>query len=220
MKTIYTLLLTILCNLAVAQFAIIDDKDGFSNIRSTAQLGNNIQDKLENGHFVFCIDATGNWMNVDYELKNQSNNGFIYKDRLKLVTSFEKVGVVTKDSSNAVFKNDSIKITVTSQPFDKTKHKFANGLVNGKPMWGCDGNMPREEYKSITVAWGSKKLVLPKAAIDDLFDPHVEKMQVNYDKTNNVLYIQTDGSDGAGGYEVIWKVVNDIYKGRYVTIGV
>ena len=55
MKIFYTILLTILSKLALAQFAVIDDKDGYSNVRRTAEAGNNVQDKLENGHFVYII---------------------------------------------------------------------------------------------------------------------------------------------------------------------
>jgi len=229
MKIITTFILVVLSNLAVAQFAVIDDKDGYCNIRRTAALGNNVQDKLENGHFVYIMESDGNWVNVDYDLKDQHNinNGFVYKDRLKVVTAFEKVGMLSKGANNAVFKNDSIKVTVTSQPFDKTKHTFTYdkemkdfiGKIDGKQAWGTDGNMPAVEFKAITVMLGSKTMMLPKLALENLFEAHIATMEVNYDKTNNTLYIQASASDGAGSYFVIWKIVNGVYRERYIAYG-
>lgn len=232
MKITYTVLLTILSNLAVAQFAIIDDKDGYSNVRRTAEAGNNIQDKLENGHFVYCMEINGNWVNVDYDLKgkdvnNNNSNGFVYKDRLKIVTTFEKVSMVSKGTNSAVFKNDSIKVTVTSLPFDKTKHRMTYdkesknfiGEIDGKPCYGTDGGMPTVEFKAITVMLRDKTMILPKSAIENLFEAHIGSMQVNYDKISNTLYIQASASDGAGSYFVIWRIVNGMYKERYIAYG-
>lgn len=83
MKTFYTFLLLMLVNLVHGQFAIINDKDGNCNVRSTAESGNNITDKLENGHFVFCFETKGNWINIDYSINNKDFNGYVYNDRLK-----------------------------------------------------------------------------------------------------------------------------------------
>lgn len=227
MKIIYTFLLTILSNLAIGQFAVINDKDGYSNIRRTEEIGNNIQDKLENGHFVYCMETTGNWVDIDYEIKGQSKNGCVYKDRLKVVTTFEKVAMISKGANISLFKNDSIKVTVTSLPFDKTKHTFTHdkdskdfiGLIDGKRYWGTDGWLPTVEFKAITVVLGNKTMTLPKLAIENLFEAHIGTMDVNYDKINNTLYIQASAGDASGGYYVIWKIVNGVYKERYIALG-
>ena len=227
MKIIYTILLTIFSNLAIAQFAVIDDKDGFSNVRSSPELGSNIQDKLENGHFVYCMDTQGNWIIADYDIKNQSKDGCIYKDRLKLISSFEKIEMISKGTNIAVLKKDSIKVTVTTQPFDKSKYRVTYNKesreiiesINGKNYWGTDGLLPTVAFKSITILWGGKTIVLPETATENLFEAWVKDVAVNYDKLNNVLYIQTSGGDAAGSYNVIWKIANGVYKGRYIALG-
>lgn len=227
MKIIYTFLLTILSNLAVAQFAVIDDKDGYCNIRRSPEVGNNIQDKLENGHFVYCMEPDGNWVDIDYDVKGQSKNGSVYKDRVKVVTTFEKIGMISKGANISLFKKDSIKVTVTSQPFDKTKHTLASdkdskdliGMIDGKNAYGTDGRMPTVEFKAITVVWGSKTMMLPKSAIENLYEARIGTMEVNYDRTNNTLYIQASAGDAAGSYFVIWKIVNGVYKERYIAYG-
>lgn len=35
----------------------------------------------------------------------------------------------------------------------------------------------------------------------------------------NIVYIQSMNSDGAGSYEVIWKVEKAVYKERYIACG-
>jgi hypothetical protein len=47
----------------------------------------------------------------------------------------------------------------------------------------------------------------------------VKGVLVNHDQVNNVLYVQTEGGDAAGSYLVIWKIVNGVYKGRYIARG-
>jgi hypothetical protein len=227
MKAMTTILLTILSNVAIAQFAVIDDKDGYSNIRRAPELGNNIQDKLENGHLVYCMDTQGNWVIADYDIKNQSKDGCIYKDRLKLVSSFGKIAMISKGTNTSVFKNDSIKVTVITQPFDKSKYRFTYDKeskkfiekINGKDYYGTDGLLPTVEFKTITVLWGNKTIVLPASATDNLFEARVKGVLVNHDQVNNVLYVQTEGGDAAGSYLVIWKIVNGAYKGRYIARG-
>jgi len=55
MKLIYLLFITILCQSSFGQFAIISDKDGYSNVRSSAEAGKNITDTLYNGQLVYCL---------------------------------------------------------------------------------------------------------------------------------------------------------------------
>ncbi|WDF48423.1 hypothetical protein PQ459_08080 [Chryseobacterium sp. KACC 21268] len=81
----------IMSQTAFGQFAIISDKDGFVNVRSTAEIGNNICDKLENGFVVYSFEPNGNWINVDYKKKGKELNGYIYKDRIKFITDFTAV---------------------------------------------------------------------------------------------------------------------------------
>lgn len=55
--------------------------------------------------------------------------------------------------------------------------------------------------------------------MDGLYEPSIYSAEVNYDKTNGTFYIQTMNSDGAGSYEVIWKVEKGVYKERLVVYG-
>lgn len=113
------------------------------------------------------------------------------------------------------------------QRFEKSKHIFSfyKGtknqleLIDNKQYWGCDGGYPTTEYKSLEVYIKEKKILLSNEALENLYQPNLFNTEVNYDKVNDILYFQSSNSDGAGGYNVIWKIEKGIYKFRYVTYG-
>ena len=227
MKIGFTLFLIILSCLAFGQFAIIQDKDGYCNVRSSSGKGNNIIDKLHNGHLVYVFENDGNWINIDYSKKNKDLNGQVYKDRVTLIFSYLDIPILTKSKTQTVLKKDSLKVILTQQSFDKTKHKFTYNkeykdqiqLIDNKKYWGTDGGFPKTEYKSIEVYIGNTKVTLPNDAIENLYEVSLWNCRVNFDTINDIIYIQSMNSDGAGGYEVIWKVEKGIYKERYIAYG-
>ena len=166
MKILSTFILTLLSCLTFGQFAIIQDKEGYCHVRDSADVASKVTDKLNNGHFVYSFEKKGNWINVDYT-KNQANlRGYVYYDRLKSIADYESVPVLTKAANSATFRKDSVSVIVTQQGFDKSKNKLsyykeAKGqieLINGKPIWGTDGELPHSEYKSIIVSIGQRKI--------------------------------------------------------------
>ena len=227
MKIFSAICFVLVSNFVSGQFAIIRDKDGFCNIRSSSEKGNNVIDKLENGHFVYCFETKANWTNIDYTKNNKQLNGQVYNDRLKLISDYQEIPLLTVEKNKIIIGKDSIKIIVTEQNFDRSKYKltfykeYKDQLeyINNKKYWGTDGEIPTREYKSMEIHLGAKKILLPKVAIDNLFEPNLEDTQVNYDKANDILYIQSMNSDGAGNYEVIWKIEKGVYKERYIEYG-
>ena len=212
---------------SLAQFAIISDKDGYVNMRSSAALSNNIQDTLHNGRIVFCYEREGSFYSAEYAKRGENKTGYVYHDRVKMVTGFEKVPAVKSPANTETFSNSSVKVIISLQRFDKSKyrityHKDAPGVVekiNGKYVWGTDGNLPAMEYKSIQVQVEQKTITLPASATENLFEPGTGTTKVNYDRAKDIVYIQAANSDGAGYYEVIWRIVNGVYKDKWVVAG-
>ncbi|BAV05964.1 hypothetical protein FLA_1979 [Filimonas lacunae] len=211
------------------QFAVVSDKDGYVNIRAGASTKERVIDTLSNGHVIFCydFDEVGSWKSIAYVKAGleESNEGTIYKDRYVFVSSFKKIPVVVKGTSTVKWKKDSIEVAIVSRPFDESKHTYKRNknfieLIDNKKAWGTDGGIPREEYVSIIVKMGSKTFALPRTTFSDLYEPGFEFTEVNFDKTSNTLYIQANNGDGAGGYSVIWRIVNGFYKDRFVLIGI
>ncbi len=227
MKILATCILIFFSPFTFGQFAIIQDREGYCNVRDSADGTSNVTDKLNNGYFVYCFEKKGNWTSIDYTKKQVDLRGYVNYDRLKLISDYENIPIVTKAKNSVTLSKDSLRVIVTEQSFVITKYKISYykeaksqiESINGKPIWGTDGEMPHSEYKSIIIFVGQKKFVLPKTAIANLFEPRLSDTQVNYDKTNDILYIQSSNSDGAGFYQVIWKIEKGIYKDRYIASG-
>jgi hypothetical protein len=214
-------------NLCFSQFGIINDLDGFVNVRNSAEKGNNISDKLENGFIVYCFEPEGNWVNIDYKKNGKDLNGYIYKDRVKYISSFENVALKSNLDGKVKMKNGNIKIEITETKFEKEKHKlmfYKNNKtqldkIDNLQIFGTDGNIPKREYKSIKIEIDKVKIELPKNALKNLFEPNLESSTANYDKINDILYISSMNSDGAGGYLIIWIIEKKSYKNRIEAYG-
>ena len=232
---IYLLTIFILCSTAIfAQVAIVSDKDGYVNVRDLPEIKqDNIIDTLHNGSFVYVMDEEieGNWVNVDFRgLGNKHNifDGYIYANRIKYISDYQNIPKVSEKENKLILKGDNISIEVKIRKFDSTKHIITYATENkwvyvdkidGKgDFWGTDGNMPKYEYEYIRITINGSTYSLPKDAIKNLFEPNLGE-KVNYDKENDILYIQSINSDGAGAYVVVWKIEKGIYKERAVFYG-
>lgn len=212
---------------AKGQFAIISDNDGYVKVRNKPSIGNNIIDTLKNGHLIYCAGYNGNWTSISYDKGKNELYGFVYNDRYTPVSTYQSIPIITRTDTSVRLSKDSIDILVTQGKFDKTKHKLKYNpdykneieLIDNKKYWGTDGELPKTEYKSITIKIGKHKTTIPENVIENLYEPSLFHIQVNYDKKTNTLFIHSMNSDGAGCYGIIWKVVNGVYKERYLVYG-
>ena len=227
MKQILTFIHLLCCSFSFGQFAIVNDKESVLNVREDGQTSSKVVDKLQNGHLIYCFENKGNWTNIDYVKKGKELNGYIYKDRYKLVSNFPALTVSKKTATSITLKKATIEVTITQSKFDKKEHKFKYikeypgqlQLIDNKQYWGRDGGMPTTQFESVVIKVGQKTIKLPKIALEGLYEPSIYSAEVNYDKANDTFYIQTMNSDGAGSYEVIWKVEKGVYKHRLVAYG-
>ena len=219
------------CQFVVAQvieggaFAVINDKDGYVNVRKEKSVHSKVLKKLDNNTliFVFVYDKAddGNWIHPDYE-------GYIYNDRVKWIHNFPQIAKGIAKGNTIVFEGKEIQVVLSTEKFDKSKHSFKYHKeyrdviekIDGKLFWGTDGNMPKREYKSIEVKIRGKQVSIPKSAYNDLYESslYIEFNSVHYDKDNDILYIVANNGDGAGSYMVCWQIEKGVYKGRKVGI--
>lgn len=222
MKLTFTLFLLFIFNFCFAQFGIINDFDGFVNVRSSPENAVNIIDKLANDFVVYAYESQGNWINIDYKKNGVSLNGYIYKNRIKYISDFTAIPLNSNSNGKAILKNKNFKIEITETTFIKENHKLTYhnnqksqlDKIDGLQLFGKDGDVPTRQYKSITVEFKEVKIKLPPEALQNLFEPSLFNSIANYDAAKNVLYISSSNSDGAGGYEIVWIIENFKYKGR------
>lgn len=227
MKFFTAFIFLFLYSFSFGQFAVVNDRDSFLNVREGGQMSSRVVDKLQNGHLVYCFENKGNWTNIDYSKKGVELNGYVYKDRYKFVSNFPALAISRKTPTSITLVKDTIEVIVTQGTFDKKKHKFEYvkdspdqiALIDNKAYWGTDGGLPTTQFESIVIRVGMKTIKLPKYALEGLYEPSIYSAEVNYDKSTDTFYIQTMNSDGAGSYLVIWKIENGIYKDRLVAYG-
>ena len=178
MKYLFILLFLLTTN-AFAQgplgdYAVVKDKDGYVNIRAKENVKSKIVGTLPNNTLVYGFfdkefNPT-NWIEVD--------KGYVHQSRLKKIFDFR--AIEGKEQGNSIiFDDKDVKVTITKQKFDKTKHKitkkkhkeYSEYIIDGKSAQGLDGDLflPEDHYKSITVTINGKNVSIPKSAYDDLY---------------------------------------------------
>ena len=63
-----------------------------------------------------------------------------------------------------------------------------------------------------------KTIYLPKEALKNLFEPNSYSTSAHYDEANDILYIDSLNSDGAGSYEVLWIIEKKYSKLNHLLV--
>ena len=208
----------------IGDYAVVKDKDGYVNIRAKENVKSKIVGTLPNNTLVYGFfdkeyNPT-NWIEVD--------KGYVHQSRLKRIFDFRAIEGKVQGNS-IIFDDKDVKVTITKQKFDKTKHKITKKdqgsydqlIIDGKEIYGIevyggDDSLPEDHYKSITVTMKGKNVPIPKSAYDDLYQIFYFSSSVYYDKEAEALYILAHNSENASAYEVCWQIVKGEYKGRVI----
>ena len=204
----------------LGDYAVVKDKDGYVNIRAKENVKSKIVGTLPNNTLVYGFfdkefNPT-NWIEVD--------KGYVHQSRLKKIFDFRAIEGKVQGNS-LVFDDKDVKVTITKQKFDKTKHKITKKgqgsyeqlIIDGKEIiYGESGSLTQDHYKSITVTMKGKNVPIPKSAYDDLYQIFYFSSSVYYDKEAEALYILAHNSENASAYEVCWQIVKGEYKGRVI----
>jgi len=115
------------CQFVVAQaieggaFAVINDKDGYVNVRKEKSVHSKVLKKLDNNTLIFVLEydkaQEGNWIYAD-------NEGYIYNDRVKWIHNFPQIAKGIAKGNTIVFEGKEIQVVLSTEKFDKSKHSF------------------------------------------------------------------------------------------------
>ena len=224
MKQLFILFLLLTTN-AFAQgplgdYAVVKDKDGYVNIRAKESVKSKIVGTLPNNTLVYGFfdkefNPT-NWIEVD--------KGYVHQSRLKKIFDFRAIEGKVQGNS-VVYDDKDVKVTITKQKFDKTKHKITKKgqgsyeqlIIDGKEIiYGWDGSLAQDHYKSITVTMKGKNVPIPKSAYDDLYEISYFSSSIYYDEEAEALYIYAVNGEAGLAYKVCWQIVKDKYITRII----
>ena len=223
----FILLFLLISDIVFAQeeaFAVINDKDGYVNVRKGKSAQSKVLKRLNNKTIVFAYNydkaTDGNWIYTDEE-------GYIYNDRVKWIHKFPIIAKGIAKGNTIVFEGKEIQVVLTSGKFDKSKHSFEyfkdspTGIevIDDQLPYGTDGKMPTTEYRSIEINIHGKRVSLPKDAYSDLYEPTflTDHNSVYYDKESDILYIVANNNYAERPYKVCWQIEKGVYKGRKVS---
>lgn len=209
----FILLFLLISDIVFAQeeaFAVINDKDGYVNVRKGKSAQSKVLKRLNNKTIVFAYNydkaTDGNWIYTDEE-------GYIYNDRVKWIHKFPIIAKGIAKGNTIVFEEKEIQVVLTSGKFDKSKHSFEyfkdspTGIevIDDDLPYGTDGKMPTTEYRSIEVNIHGKRVSLPKDAYSDLYEPTflTDHNSVYYDKESDILYIVANNNYAERPYKVL-----------------
>ena len=201
-------------------YAVVKDKDGYVNIRAKENVKSKIVGTLPNNTLVYGFfdkeyNPT-NWIEVD--------KGYVHQSRLKKIFDFRAIEGKVQGNS-VVYDDKDVKVTITKQKFDKTKHKITKKgqgsyeqlIIDGKEIiYGWDGSLAQDHYKSITVTMKGKNVPIPKSAYDDLYEISYFSSSIYYDEEAEALYIFAHNSEAGLSYQVCWQIVKDKYITRII----
>ena len=204
----------------LGDYAVVKDKDGYVNIRAKENVKSKIVGTLPNNTLVYGFfdkefNPT-NWIEVD--------KGYVHQSRLKKIFDFRAIEGKVQGNS-VIFDDKDVKVTITKQKFDKTKHKITKKgqgsyeqlIIDGKEIiYGWDGSLAQDHYKSITVTMKGKNVPIPKSAYDDLYEISYFSSSIYYDEEAEALYIYAVNGEAGLAYQVCWQIVKGEYKTRII----
>jgi hypothetical protein len=226
MTKFYKLLaLILISNLSFSQefeFAIIQDKDGFSNVREEANLKSKIVGTVKNDELIFVFDneESKDWFTIE----SSKISGFVHKSRIKRLNKFKEVNSSNQSKSSIRFKYDSFEIDISTEKFDSKKYSIQRnkqGFVeklNNKTFYGTDGDLPKIALKSVVFKINNKEISIAKNEVNDLFEPNFDNTKIFFDASTKIIYLTMQNSDGAGAYAVAWTFKPNETPKRFVLI--
>lgn len=142
--------------------------------------------------------------------------------------------VIAHSNTGITIGDDDVKVEVTAGRFDPSKHKL-NYVekylvkIDNKGYYGGYGSVPRTTVASVTAVFGADTVVIPAAAIADVYNPDFtytdSKGQLNSyisvyrSADKRKVYIYMLKREDSGSYEVTWVIQDKKYLRRVVDFG-
>lgn len=211
-----------------SQFAVVKSQQGYTICKSEKGIRTKNQDTLFNGSLLYIVATQEKWVKIIYHKHGKDSEGWMPEGQLKQIDKFQALTTVPNTGTdNVILKSPRIAVRITTRVFNRSAHVLkynqeAPGIVefiDGKIYYGGDGEIPGYEYASIVVRSGSVSRVLPAKALIQLYEPNLSSVEAFYSETDDTLYITASNGDGAGYYEVVWRIVGGRYADRFVASG-
>ncbi len=220
MKTVLSFILIVLTiQISFGQVAIIQDPDGWTNVRELPDGKSDIIKRVyENEVFWYNyeeIEQEKEWISIyipknDYSLGKSEPSyivGFIHKSRLLPLEKLQKY-----TGNDFIFEYELSDFDGTNRIIDKQDGKWITA-IDGRPVWGVDGNLPKIQVDDIKVVIEGQNIEIHEVFYSDLYECD---NNISIYKNGDTYFVHQWNSDGAGSYEVVWVLDKNGLKQRLV----
>jgi hypothetical protein len=220
MKIVLSIILTVLTfQITFGQVATIQDPDGWTNVRKAPDGKSEVILKVyKNEVFWYDYEKTDQeqeWISIyipknDYCLGKSEPNyivGFIHKSRL---LPLEKLNGYK--GNDFTFEYQLSDFDSTNRVIDKLDGKWITA-IDGRPVWGTDGNFPSTQVDDIKVIFDGQKIDIHEVFYSDIYECD---NGISIYKNGDTYFAHQWNSDGAGAYEIVWVFDKNRLKQRLV----
>lgn len=118
------------------------------------------------------------------------------------------------------------RVVFRTRSFARARHRSTRvvrgqTMVDGRPAIGTDGNIPGSEIYSMRFYFDGKEIRIPRRLYADCFEPRLgnDYVTLEFGRDFRGVTITMSGSDGAGGYQAIWRLRKDGRHSRSIIPG-
>lgn len=209
-----------------AQLCIINDKDGYSNLRGKPNQNSKIAGKLVDGQ-AFAIDnyiqddnQLKDWIAVKFPVKINKNAGYLKFEGEEKTAYIHKSRLITLEDLPHFEKNEinenkvihhykNIEITIETQAFKKSEHKIIQSkkgiyIIDGEKVFPYYGGVT-QQIKNITIKSKNNDYSTPKSAFKNFMMVDANNSTV-YLGQKGEMYVVLNAGDGADSYDIVFCI--------------
>ena len=198
--------------------------------------------------FISGASKAQNDLHPDYRSKRELFTRIIEKDIRSDIAAFsmggieESVGklplrslpVAATGPDFIQFEGEGIQVSIKAGVFEPLKHKLGYYddkylvKIDNKPFFGDYGKIPRTTIQQVRMIFNRDTILVPQAAMSDLYNPIFTYKDGGVEKSYNNVFISADGKriyvymlkrETGGSYEVTWIFQDKKYLKRVVDFG-
>ncbi|MDV7556494.1 SH3 domain-containing protein [Acinetobacter baumannii] len=206
-----------------AAFGLIQDKDGYVNVRENSSLSSKVTSKLNNNEIVSCVmdEETNNFC-----LVNASNGatGFVYKNRINNFSGYTSIKLSQYSREKVIYSDKNIIVEVYAKKAisDPKLYKTFKGkykYFNNKKFFGTDGSLPDNNFlqlDKIIVKEKDNRIEISRTELEQYFFPkdgidegknELADFKIYY-LNNNIFILNTFNNGGAAAYNIVLNIKN------------
>jgi len=208
-----------------SEYAVIDDVDGYVNVREAPGIHSNIVGKIfeEEIFWVSLEETEKGWFYVNFMQEFTTETSIEKTDRL-LDNKCLQSGYVhgsrirrLKESADTFSMKHELGgdwfLMADSCVVDMKIGKYTpSTAIHPKEMWGTDLSIPKQQIKQAYLEVGDKRIQLVTTGF---YEPNFNSTRLIYDETMDHFLITMSNSDGAGYYLCVWQISKNGEVKRY-----